>query len=219
MQICNRHLLVEKVGKPTRGEYLLDLVLSNLDVQTSVLPKVADHSMVVAVLEVPRPSARVIERQVWDFKKADWDGLRSALSETDWHSILCKDADAAAEGLTETLLSKTREYVPTRRLKDEKSSHPWINDRCRRAISEKDAAENSDFDSYKRACERCTAVLQEEYGGYIQRLRTRLQELPAMSKQWWDINRQLMNNAPPREAIPPLKLGGVWDQLPGRVLR
>ena len=40
-----------------------------------------------------------------------------------------------------------------------------------------------------------------------------------MSKQWWDISRQLVNNAPPREAIPPLKLGGVWDQLPGRVLR
>ena len=209
LHICQRHLLKERVGKPTRGEYLLDLVLSNLDcVRTAVLPKVADHSMLLVTLEIPHPSARFITRQVWDFKKADWDGLKTSIRNIEWHALLNGGADEAARTMTETLLSNARRFIPQRQLREEKSSHPWINDRCREAISVKNQADGSD--KFKAACESCTVILQQEYAKYLQSLQDRLKGLPKMSKQWWDVNRQLMHNAPARETIPPLKVDGDW---------
>ena len=39
-------------------------------------------------------------------------------------------------------------------------------------------------------------------------------KLPRNSKQWWKINRELMNNTKPKATIPPLKFGKNWLSEP-----
>ena len=49
--ICGTQGLYERVGKPTRGEYLLDLVLNNnSDVKTRLGPKLIDHSSILVTV-------------------------------------------------------------------------------------------------------------------------------------------------------------------------
>ena len=76
--------LRQLVHAPTRGDYLLDLVLSNLeDVTCTVTPKIADHNGVVVKLKLSVPTSCSVKRTVWSFNKADWEQLFSALENKD----------------------------------------------------------------------------------------------------------------------------------------
>ena len=61
---CDPYGLEEKVKKPTRGKYLLDLVLTDLDsdLDCEVLPRLADHSLVLVTVQTPVPKEVKVER-------------------------------------------------------------------------------------------------------------------------------------------------------------
>ena len=76
--------LEQKVKKPTRGEYLLDLALTDVQgVKAEVLPGIADHCIVEVVAPLPMLEQRVVSREVWLFKNADWQRLNELLYEID----------------------------------------------------------------------------------------------------------------------------------------
>ena len=87
-----------------------------------------------------------------------------------------------------------------------------MNDRCRAAVATKNAAEGSEH--YTTECVKCSAIIREEYIAYTGRLKNKLAKLPGNSKQWWQINRELMNNTKPKATIPPLKSGKNWLSEP-----
>ena len=67
-------------------------------------------------------------RLVWQFKDADWDGLRHALSLVQWSKLLDADANSAAQRLTLTILDLAAFFIHQRTLRERKSTHPWISD-------------------------------------------------------------------------------------------
>ena len=71
-QTCKKHSLKEVVRQPTRGENLLDLVLTSLPEKTTtrLLPAVADHKGVLTTVSVPTPAETTVTRTVWLYKKA-----------------------------------------------------------------------------------------------------------------------------------------------------
>ena len=77
--------LNQLVRKPTRGKYLLDLALTDISgTSATVLPKLADHSVVQVVTTLPVPEVEEIEGKVWKFATADWDRLGALLQDEDW---------------------------------------------------------------------------------------------------------------------------------------
>jgi hypothetical protein len=66
------------------------------DVKCKVLPKIADHKLLLATLPLRAPKAATITREVWQFAKADWDGLEQALLSENWSWILDNNANEAA---------------------------------------------------------------------------------------------------------------------------
>ena len=81
-RFCSDHGFTQHVREPTREGHLLDLVLSDLEVPvpTVVLPKIADHGLVLASFSLGVPSEVAHFRDVWQYAKADWAGLNSALA-------------------------------------------------------------------------------------------------------------------------------------------
>ena len=73
--------------QPTRGKNLLDLFLTDATsgVTCKVLPKIADHNLVLTRVALQVTLSDPVARQLWDYKKADWQGLLQALGDTDWH--------------------------------------------------------------------------------------------------------------------------------------
>ena len=63
---CQEAGFKQRVKEPTREKHLLDLVLTDLEkVSCIVLPKIADHCLVLATLKISLPQAETVQRQAW----------------------------------------------------------------------------------------------------------------------------------------------------------
>ena len=85
---CNFHGLLQIVRQPTRNDYLLDLVITDIGgAKADVLSYIADHKGVLVKLPLTAVSETEIKREVWDLKNADWKALHKELSEMNWSSL------------------------------------------------------------------------------------------------------------------------------------
>ena len=79
--VCKELGLTQLVHEPTRGDHLLDLVLSSFSgVKAGVLPLSADHKPVTATLQLSVPSQVEAGRKVWRYGQADWERLHDLLT-------------------------------------------------------------------------------------------------------------------------------------------
>ena len=100
-------------------------------------------------------------------------------------------------------------FVPSKQICALKSSHPWLNDRCRNALARKRAA--SGTDAFLDARDECSRTLADEYNKYVSRMRARLGELSSSSHAWWRLSDSLMMKRTSASSIPPLKrTDGSW---------
>ncbi len=96
--ICYDLNLEQRITQPTRGEYLLDLVLTDVPhLHTSVEAEIADHRVVLASLAIEAPCPAEGEREVWHFANADWVCMCEQFAETDWAFIDCATHTEAVE--------------------------------------------------------------------------------------------------------------------------
>ena len=75
--LCDFHGLIQMVKEPTRNDYLLDLVITDIGGSVAkVLPKIANHNAVL--VKVPKPAVKEleVEREVWMLKKAKWSSIK-----------------------------------------------------------------------------------------------------------------------------------------------
>ena len=210
--VCAAHGFEEHVRKPTRGEYLLDLVLSDLGsaVKAKVIPGIADHCAILGSLSFPLPEIAFVEREICQYSKANWQGLRRAIANTDWRRfIFADDADMSAANFERELLRLIREFVPSKVIRDEKRDHAWLDDSCKELVRRKREAFGTN--DYIARRDECTAGLLAAYNAFVVRTRTKLQQLKRSSREWWRLSKSLMSMGSAREVIPPLRRkDGDW---------
>ena len=138
------------------------------------------------------------------------------MKETDWHLLLEGNRHEATQKLTDYLLETAKVFVPKRVLKQRKSTHPWVNERCRKALEALEATQAVEgSEEHKEAVKTCDRAFQEERQKYEASLKEKLRALPKGSKRWWRLNRELLHSAPCRHATPSLKNAlGSWVHDP-----
>ena len=210
--VCTDLGLVQGVREPTRGEYLLDLVMTDmLDMAAiQVHPPIADHCVVCMTIDVETASADPVERFVWDYRRANWNDLCRALEDVNWKDVLEESSvNDAARRITDIILDTAKIHIPHRTARFTKRSHPWMTDRAVAAIRSKCEAYGTP--EFEAASRRCREVIADEYRAHIRRLRNKISNLKKGSKQWWSLNRQLLNKTAKTSSIPPLRDSkGAW---------
>ena len=199
-EVCSNLGLKQMVQNPTRANYLLDLVLTDMPelVNCTIVDGVADHRNVLFTVCLPPVTCSPIARTVWLFKFANWNAMRSRLLKEKWNTMP-HDVDEACVWLNSILSNLLKQYVPSKQIVETKASHPWINSACIRAVREKRLTPNCPF-----AIATCANILQVEYKRWVERTKASLQHMPARSKQWWNIMNALMHRARPCCSMPPL---------------
>ena len=119
--------LKQRVTEPTRkdisgSDYLLDLVLTDVDVDTSVGGKIRDHRYVLTKMNILVPETVVQSREVWNFAKADWVRLKDELRDHDWSVLHGMGAQGAAATVTKTILHLAEQCIGKRTVKEYKST-------------------------------------------------------------------------------------------------
>ena len=207
--VCRRHGLKQLVRSPTRGEHLLDLVLSDVrGASAKVTARVADHHGVLAAVPLSVPESTKHRRTLWDFRKADWEQLQDKLAETDWTFISSADPEEGSQKLTSMVLSAAAECIPQREAVVHRSSHPWLTKKAMAAVAKKHSAQGGPCEA--AAALECSAVLLAEHNTYVQKTRDEMATLKQGSKLWWTRARQLLQQKARTSSIPALKVNGEW---------
>ena len=107
-------------------------------------PSITDHSAISITLPIRIPASRALEREVWDFRNAQWFNLRADINDHDWHFLSTLSIDDAAEKFFSELRTLIERRIPTKIIKEDKSSWKWLTERGREAIKRKHAAEGQD---------------------------------------------------------------------------
>ena len=202
--ICDANGLRQIVREPTRGENLLDIALTDVDeVRCKVVCPIADHRGLKLILPISVPRVTIQLRLVWQFKAADWQGLRSALMCQDWSWMETIDANKGAQRLTDHILRLAEFFIPRRWMNERKSTHPWINERILHLVQEKLAAVGPEAELECR--KRCSAGIMEEYGKFVMKERSHLQSMPQGAKGWWSRSKRLMQRQCDVSSIPAFK--------------
>ena len=215
--VCCSHGLRQLVTKPTRGPYLLDLVLSDLasGIRCRVVKGIHsnDHDGVLTTVGLSIPASQPVQRKVYDFKKADWTHLKLLLLEADWRTALDLSGDAAAETMVQTILDKVSQCIPSRVITDKVWAHPWLNDACRKALLRKREAFGTD--DFARLRDACSRTYVEAHDAYVAKTRDKLKELSPSSRGWWRLSGTLLEKAGNKETIPPLQRADeTWALTP-----
>jgi hypothetical protein len=188
---CDASGLRQVVRAPTRGDHLLDLVLTDTDdLKCRVLPKIADHCALLCTLSLAAPKVKENVREVWQFDRADWEALKASLAFHDWSRLAAVSAHSGAQYVTHTIIEYAQKFIPRRTLRERKSTHPWVNEWVTELVAAKRAAQGSNLE-HQRTTE-CSVGILEEYGKYIEKERAVLQTLPRGVKSWWSRARRLM---------------------------
>ena len=90
--------LKQFVDKPTRGEYLLDLVLCNdRSIQVKVEAKIADHQGIRVVIPESLEFRDMAMRKVWLYDDANWEEIMNTFKNHDWHNLYQGSVDDALD--------------------------------------------------------------------------------------------------------------------------
>ena len=192
------------VREPTRGQYLLDLYLTDVvGTKVEVGPTIADHKFILARVPLPEVKTLQVKKERFDLKRADWPGLKKSLSNIDWKALRKGTAEEAAKFFMEMLWMNSCTFIPYVEVQAKKKAHPWLNERCEAAIQRKNSAEGTDrFPDYQK---ECAAVMTEEYQKHLGSLKEKIASLSKGSKEWWRLNRELLEKKTKCSSIPSLQ--------------
>ena len=111
-EACNEMGLQQKMHEPTRGEHLLDLVLTDVPhAKACAVGAIADHKGVLMSFRLDVPKTFVPDRVMWAFNTADWDLMRDTFKSKNWSRLACMDPSSGAEYLANEIASAMRNCI------------------------------------------------------------------------------------------------------------
>ena len=184
----------QAVHEPTRNEYLLDLVRTDIqNAKTTITPAISDHKGVMTKLPFAEVLEASVEREVWNLSRARWDELKKALSCFNWGRLRDGTAEDALLFFMEILWHHLVKFIPRRRITTKKRSHPWLDGKCIGATHRQNLAEGGDTHTYKVESDRCAKIFIDAKTKYVNDLKEELAGPPKCSKKLWTVKRELLN--------------------------
>lgn len=128
--ILSDNFQTQIVLEPTRGNTILDLVLtnnSNMICGTEVGEPISDHNIITFNVNVHPYHRKSSERKVYDFNKADWSHLNELIQHIPWHcAFLSNNVNEVWSAWTDLFFTAVDEYISKKKKKKDRQS-PWIS--------------------------------------------------------------------------------------------
>ena len=200
--------LKQWVAEPTRGDSTLDLVLTRrlparVDVRDGVF--ISDHKETVATISVPRSRPPMpTRRTAYNYRRADFDGLRRSLSLIPWGLLDGVGVDEAVDTFYQLLESAIADHVPTVVLR--RRVPPWFDGAVRAALRLKEAA-------YRRFRRNPSPSTRAEFADkrrdfksvsnnkYFEYLRNLTDDFKTNPKRYWSFLKTVTNKSSVSSAL------------------
>ena len=215
LEMCNALGLTQFVHEPTRGDQILDLVITDLDsiCTTHARLGTSDHHPVFVKLNMPLYRDQPYKRKVWQYDKADYWGMRGFIASTNWSLVFQPDdPEVVCSNVTNIIRDAMELYIPGKLVSKKTGDKVWFDDQCKRAARKKrrlfkklkknNTARNKDkFTEARKEYNHAEKLARRRYNI---KLRKELSDGSLSSKKWWNIVNTLSGKST-RTDIPVLK--------------
>lgn len=202
--------LKQIVNKPTRGNNYLDLIFTNLNVNSINIDQgISDHSIIEAALNHKVGNGKQEVRWIYNYNKIDSENLMKQMD------IICTDFEKKTENWStndtwmyfkKALLESWDNNVPKKMLK-KKQDKPWFNKTIKKLLTTKKKtrlkARNSnkeeDWERYKITRTQVKNELTKAKKNYMHKLGENMNTNP---KAFWSFLKKIRQN---KNSIPDLE--------------
>ena len=199
----------QMVLEPTRLTNTLDLVLTNapdLVPRVEVIPGLSDHNIVFFEFSVKADRKKNALRQIFLYKKADWEAIKSEMEQLERQIKEMIDSgeksmDEIWEHFKETLLDSMTKNIPKKATRP-RDSYPWITVEIKKLIKKRDRLSkkrkkrpSDELDTkYRDVRNEVKRLIRKEYWNYVCNLfeenEKDLDSRPCMKRFWTYMKHQ-----------------------------
>ena len=214
-------LVEDATRRSTEGKTSqLDFVFTDIEdcTPTNVSAPIgsSDHDLLQTCFSFPIGTAPcTTARHVWQYNKADWEGMRSYLKNFDFSSILgAGDINICWNNWKLAVTQVCAKYVPFRTDKCRAKKKPWFNKECDDAIKEKKEAHkklkfatdsyDEDFAIFTEKRNKAVQVCREAKQRYKMLTGDRLKEAGTSNSKKWSKLVKLATGTNKQSRIPTL---------------
>ena len=172
--------LKQFVDFPTRGNNLLDLILTNKESgvgDVTSRPGVSDHEMLMYNFHVRIEKSLNRPRKIYHYHRADVDGLKAFIARalTGFTARLSTmNVSEQWDYFKEKLSQGLEKYIPSKIAKS-KVSHPWVNRKIRREIRKRErlykkakkSGSQIDLQAFKSQKRRVRYLINKSHDEYV----------------------------------------------------
>lgn len=213
------------IVKPTiffgNTETLLDpiLITDNIPVVDSdtvhIDRRISDHDGTFVQIDIGYDNSNSYYRQVWNYKRANYDLLKSKINETDWFNLIERQSDinVACQNFTDIFLHLCKDCIPSQKILIREDDKVWFNSDIRREIRIRDrlrkihlrnktSHSGQKFKSQRNKVNNMKKYAKEQF---FMNINETLSELKTSnSRLYWKTVKMLIKGESPSNNIPPL---------------
>ncbi|CAG2186661.1 unnamed protein product [Mytilus edulis] len=178
MEVIISHSLTQIHETPTRGNNLLDIVLTSnpsLIKTSSNAPGISDHDMIVTDCDTKPHYQSKKPRKCYIYSKAKWEDLHKDLTILSTNIIEMYHSGATVQELWDKfktdLYSNLDNHIPSKLIRS-KTSLPWINHKIRKMFKKKtrlyqQAKKTNNWTNYRHFQKECKRQIRKAEYNYI----------------------------------------------------
>ena len=226
--IMNMLDLEQVITEPTRydasgSKSLLDLILTNCSRYISESGTLdnfcSDHCPVYCRLSLKRANFSSFKRLIWQYDKADMDGLRRDILGTDWGSLIDEcDINSSTTSFTAELMKIATKNIPNKSVTIRPRDKLWMNNtirhmsRRKNKIHRKAVRSNSENDwrNFRLIRNEYISLIRNCKNEYYKKLDEKINENQSFgSKQWFNYINSYVKGQSGYSQLPTLIKDGI----------
>ena len=226
--ICQQFNLHNLIQEPTHftesSSSIIDLLLTS-NTNSVLLSGVGEpfldqdiryHCPVFCILAFNKPITKAFTRHIWLYNKGNYDGLRNALSDTNWGASKHRNMDIYAKQLTDHILNTATNFIPNKNVIIRETDPPWLTSkikkmkRKRKRLYDKYMQSRTDTNhkNYKTYRNKVTNEIRKSKKSVTDKISNKLLDTNLQPKDYWRTLKQFIKPQQ-RSSIPPLNADDV----------
>ena len=215
------NILNINITSPTRitsvGATILDQILPSTSVNVTNCRvgdpfHKSDHCSIYCNTSLSCNYHDSFNRNIWDFKKADWAGLKDYLHFYDWDTCFSsEDVNVWTEQWTRAYLEICKQFIPFRSVTIRPNDKPWYCNTLRALKRKRDRLFRKfkmtkleiDWGAYKKLRNKYAHELSKAVSDYNQKLFDSLNDCSVSEKGWWRTIRVFFSGS--KQKVPTLQ--------------
>ena len=177
-------------------------------------PTISDHLAVYMLIKFSYNHESTFKREVWNYKKGDYEKLNNLIANYDWSFINEEDLDLACEEFTIKIMNFVRQCVPSQTVLIRPNDKPWYDSVIRSHSRKRDRLKRtatksgilSDWAKYKTMRNKVNNLKKHAKERFYNNIENSLIESSSTNpKQYWKLLKYFIKSNKNSEIILPLK--------------